>query len=115
MPLNNKHNSHTINQLRGCGGVIRYFSAYYTTVCVLFLLFASQHVQAQDVDSLYAVFSVSRGATRIVAANEIMQYVYENDYFDPLTTLKTEPKTSFFADSHEAAQVMPLMMQEKSH
>ena len=51
---------------------MRSFSAYYAAICALFLLFASQHVQAQDVDSLYAVFSASRGQARIGAANEFV-------------------------------------------
>ena len=51
--------------------------------------------QAQNIDSLYAVFSTSRGHTRIGSANEIMKYVYENDYFDPLITLKTDDDEAF--------------------
>ena len=48
-----------------------------------------QGAQAQNIDSLYTVFSESRGQTRINAANEITRYVYENELIAELITLKT--------------------------
>ena len=60
----------------------------FTAVVFFFLL--ALPLPAQHVDSLYAIFSASRGQTRISAANEIIQHVYENEYFFPLITLKTD-------------------------
>ena len=56
---------------------------------VALCLFVALQAQAQNIDSLYAVFSASRGAIRIGAANEIVKYGYENDYLDSLVILKT--------------------------
>jgi len=47
---------------------------------VLFLLAVSISAHSQNIDSLYTVFSASRGATQIDAANEILKYVHENEY-----------------------------------
>ena len=93
--LTSTSNSFALNQLRGVWGVMRSFSAYYTAICALFLLFASQHVQAQDIDSLYAVFSASRGQARIGAANEIVRYCYEKEHIDSLITLKTTDEEGY--------------------
>jgi len=46
-------------------------------------------VHSQDIDSLYNVFSNSRGEKQINAANEILEYAFENEYVDSLITLKT--------------------------
>ena len=75
--------------------IIRSFSTYCAILCGLFLFFAPQHIQAQNIDSLYAVFSASRSETRISAANEIVKYGYENQYLDSLFTLKTTDEQAF--------------------
>ena len=61
---------------------------------VLYLLLALS-AQAQNIDSLYTVFSHSKGEHQIRVANEIVAYCYENEYLDSLTTLKTSDGKAF--------------------
>ena len=63
----------------------------------LFIPFAlvSSFAYSQDIDSLYTVFSNSRGATRISVANEILELAYEKDCLDSLITLKTADDEAF--------------------
>ena len=65
-----------------------------TFIAFVFTL-VSSFTYSQDVDSLYAVFNASRGATRISAANEIMKLAYEKDCLDSLITLKTADDEAF--------------------
>jgi signal transduction histidine kinase/Flp pilus assembly protein TadD len=59
------------------------------------LLFAFATVYSQNLDSLFTVFSASRGEKQIIAANEIVKYAYENDCIDSLITLKTSDRKEF--------------------
>jgi signal transduction histidine kinase len=61
----------------------------------LAFILSNQEVNAQDIDSLYAVFSSSGGATQIGAANEILKYCYEKEHIDSLITLKTTDEKAF--------------------
>ena len=66
------------------------------TLCAtLCLLCLCATLQAQNIDSLYTVFSNSKGEHLIRVANEIVTYCYENEYLDSLTTLKTSDGKAF--------------------
>ena len=60
----------------------------YLRYLIISLILAPSFAYSQNIDSLYAVFSASRGAIRIGTANEIVKYAFENDYIDSLITLK---------------------------
>ena len=75
----------------------------FKALIVLAFVLAPSFVQSQNLDSLYAVFSDSKGAIRISVANEIVKYAYENDFIDSLITLKTGDEEEFVnATVHEA-------------
>ncbi|MCL2434567.1 MAG: tetratricopeptide repeat protein [Lentimicrobiaceae bacterium] len=61
---------------------------------IFFLTVITISAQAQDLDSLYNVFSNARGAKRIATANEIAKFAYENEYLDHLITLKNSDEES---------------------
>ena len=50
---------------------------------------------ALDLDSLYTVFSNSRGEKRVQAANEILEFAYENEYILTLYTLTNSDDQAF--------------------
>ena len=81
---------------------------------ILFLFAGAVSAHAQNIDSLYGVFSASRGSMRINAANEIMKYVYENEYFDNLISFKTSDEEAFvYASVYDA--MGGYYMLEKNH
>ena len=49
---------------------------------------------SQNIDSLYDVFSASRGVAKIDVANEILNYCYENEYIVYLDTVKSSDDQS---------------------
>ena len=61
----------------------------------LIFVFITSFVYTQNIDSLYTVFSDSKGETRISAANEIVKYAFENEFIDSLITLKTTDDEAF--------------------
>ena len=64
---------------------MRKIKVFFTFSLAIF----SSFTYSQNLDSLYAVFNDSRGATRISVANEILKLAYEKDCLDSLITLKT--------------------------
>ena len=63
---------------------MRKIKAFFTFA----LAFVSSFTYSQDLDSLYTVFSTSKGETRISVANEILKIAYEKDCLDSLIILK---------------------------
>jgi len=60
-----------------------------------FIFLSVLSLQAQTIDSLYAVFNGSRGEGRIVSANEIFRYAYEIELTDSLFFVKTTDEREF--------------------
>jgi signal transduction histidine kinase len=63
-------------------------------ILFLFLFAGKISAYSQHIDSLYAVFSASRGVEQINAANEILNYCYENEYIVYLVPVKSSDDPS---------------------
>jgi signal transduction histidine kinase len=74
-------------------------------VFILTLLLLLLHpVHSQHIDSLYTVFSHTKGQKQIIIANTILQYAYENEFMDnDLITLKSSDEQALvYATVYEA-------------
>ena len=92
---------------------MRLSSLYRASICTFIaLVFAPSLAYSQDIDSLYAVFSDSKGATRISAANEIIDYVYAKDYVDSLIILKIGDNEAFVNATIHNAMGFYLMLEK---
>jgi len=65
----------------------------YFILLLLFLVTISAY--SQNIDSLYSVFSASKGEKQINAANEILKYSYEHEYMATSYSLKTSDDQTF--------------------
>ena len=61
-------------------------------VLILVLAFAGWHVQAQNIDSLYHLFTEAKGSKRITLINEIAQAVYTQEGTDTLFHIANNAK-----------------------